>query len=276
MKKTILAVAAVAVSLAGFSQDLMSKKGEAILPEAGDYALGFDAVPLFNAIKFNDANARIAAGYPNQYFGALVKRFSDAKTAWRFGVRLGLTNTLFKEDVSEFNNGNEDASNTVENRISSTGFDATLSIGQEFRRGNTRVQGYWGYEGLVSLRANRVDIEYGNDLGDLSDQNPYVGTNPSYGSNTDNYLNQSRSGVGFGIGARGFIGVEYFVAPKISINAEYGLAATFNTSGRGEQDITTVNGGDTNDDTIEGSSRTNTFNLATDISQGAVRVIFHF
>ncbi len=276
MKKTILAVAAVAVSLAGFSQDLMSKKGEAILPEAGDYALGFDAVPLFNAIKFNDANARIGAGYPNQYFGAMVKRFSDAKTAWRFGVRAGFNNTTVKEDVNEFSNQVEDNTNTVENRISTTGFDVTLSIGQEYRRGNTRVQGYYGYEGIISLASNRVDIEYGNDFSDLPDANPYVGTNPAYGSDNSLYISKSRSGVGFGVGARAFLGVEYFIAPKISLNAEYGFAATLNTNGRGEQEITRVTAGNDDSQTIDGTSRVTNFNLSTDITQGAVRVIFHF
>ncbi|MES2627954.1 MAG: hypothetical protein V4616_03200 [Bacteroidota bacterium] len=276
MKKTILAVAALAVSLTGFSQDLMSKKGEAILPEAGDYALGFDAVPLFNALKFNDANAKIAAGYPNQYFGVMMKRFTDAKTAWRFGVRLGLASTTFKEDVNEFNSGVEDAGNTVENRITTTGFDVTLSLGQEFRRGNTRVQGYYGYEGLVSLRSNRTNVDYGNNLDDLTASNPYVGTNAGYGTDSTTFLNSGRSGVGFGVGARAFVGVEYFIAPKISLNAEYGFAAVFNTSGRGEREITTVNAGDTDTQTIEGTTRTNTFNLATDITQGSIRVIFHF
>lgn len=276
MKKTILAVAAVAVSLAGYSQDLMSKKGEAILPEAGDYALGFDAVPVFNAIKFNDANAKIGAGYPNQYFGAMVKRFTDAKTAWRFGVRAGFNNTVVREDVAEYNNGAADNSNVVENKISSTGFDVTLSLGQEMRRGNTRVQGYYGYEGIVSIGSNRTDIEYGNNLEDMSNDNPYVGTNPNYGSDNSYYINERRSGVNFGVGVRTFLGVEYFVAPKISLNAEYGFAAMMNTTGRGEQEITRVNGGDTNDDTVKGTQRVTSFNLATDITQGAVRVIFHF
>ncbi len=276
MKKTILAVAAVAVSLTGFSQDLMSKKGEAILPEAGDYALGFDAVPLFNAIKFNDANAKIAAGYPNKYFGVMMKRFTDAKTATRYGVRFNVGNTVFRDDVQLYNNQAPDGSKTVENKISTKNFDATLSYGKEMRRGNTRVQGYHGAEGLISLGAKRTTVEYGNDLRDMEDVNPYVGTNEGYGSDNSVYLNQSRSGVAFGIGARAFIGVEYFIAPKISLNAEYGIAAMYTTAGRGERDVTTVSGGNDTENTVTGTTKTSMFNLSTDVTQGAVRVIFHF
>ncbi|HEX4888251.1 MAG TPA: hypothetical protein VFV37_09430 [Luteibaculaceae bacterium] len=275
MKKTILAVAALAVSLTGFSQDLMSKKGEAILPEAGDYALGFDAVPLFNALKFNSA-ATIGAGYPNQYMGVMVKRFTDAKNATRFGIRFGVGSDLTIEEVEKRTAGAVDGDNLVENRLTSKGFDATFSYGKEMRRGNTRVQGYWGYEGMLNLNARRTTIEYGNDFNDLPNTNPYVGGNPLYGNDDAVYLTQSRSGIGFGLGARAFIGVEYFIAPKISINAEYGFGAMLNTTPRGERDVTTVDGGVDTDETIEGTVRTSSFNLATDITQGAVRMIFHF
>jgi len=265
MKKTILAVAAVAVSLAGFSQDLMSKKGEAILPEAGDYAIGFDAVPLFNALKFNSADAKIGADYTN--YGILVKRFTDAKNAWRFGANLGLSSSVVKQDVDKLDAGVVDGDNTVENRTSTTEFNVTLSAGKEMRRGNTRVQGYYGYEGLVSMGSKRVNTEFGNDFDDMND---------------GDYTTSDRSGVRFGVGARAFFGVEYFFAPKMSLNLEYGLGAMFSTTGRGEQHITHVAAGDSNSEVVEGGSRTNTFNLSTDranvagLQQGSVRLLFHF
>ena len=42
------------------------------------------------------------------------------------------------------------------------------------------------------------------------------------------------SGTVFGLGARGFAGVEYFIAPKISIAAEFGWAVALNFIGSGE------------------------------------------
>ena len=49
MKKKVLFVASLFLATATFAQDgLTSKKGEAYLPEAGDWALGFDANPFLN------------------------------------------------------------------------------------------------------------------------------------------------------------------------------------------------------------------------------------
>ncbi|MCB0380481.1 MAG: hypothetical protein KDD24_04440 [Flavobacteriales bacterium] len=49
MKKRLLFVAAIFAATATFAQDgLTSKKGEAYLPEAGDWAIGIDANPFLN------------------------------------------------------------------------------------------------------------------------------------------------------------------------------------------------------------------------------------
>ena len=51
MKKRVLLVASIFAATFTFAQDgaeLTSKKGETILPEAGDYAIGFNAAPFLN------------------------------------------------------------------------------------------------------------------------------------------------------------------------------------------------------------------------------------
>jgi hypothetical protein len=265
MKKTLLAIAAIAVSYSSFSQDLMSKKGEAYLPEAGDYAIGFDAVPLLNVFKFNN-NDKANAGYAgltgdSGSVGILLKKFNTAKSACRFGVKVNWTNTYQKQDVAEQNGGVSDPNNTVENRTRTNSFDINLSLGQEMRRGNTRVQGYYGAEGILALGGTRVNYEYGNDFSDMTD-----GT----------YLEQTRSGVRFGLGLRAFLGAEYFIAPKLSLNAEYGLMAIVRTNGRGETDFTTVSGGSDNQETSKGTVRNVNFNILTDVTQGSIRILFHF
>ncbi len=276
MKKTILAIAAVAVAATGFSQDLMSKKGEAYLPEAGDYALGFDAVPVFYSLKFNDANKSIGANYAHPY-GIMVKRFIDAKTAHRFGISFGTGSEVTKLDVASYTDTLADNTTFVENKISQKNFNLALSAGKEFRRGNTRLQGYYGYEGMLMLSSGRTTIEYGNDFAEMPGVNPYVGQDPAYGSNAGVYVNEVRSGLTFGIGARAFFGVEYFIAPKISINAEYGFGVRLSTTPKGEQDITTIDSnGEVKTETKEGTLRTSSFKLGTDNSQGAVRLLFHF
>ena len=46
MKKSIALVAMAFGVSSAFAQDLTSKKGEPILPEAGDWSIGIDAAPF--------------------------------------------------------------------------------------------------------------------------------------------------------------------------------------------------------------------------------------
>jgi len=180
--------------------------------------------------------------------------------------------------VHSFNDTIEDNASFVENALKTKGFNLVLSVGKEFRRGNTRVQGYYGYEGMISFGSGRTTIEYGNNLSDMPTVNPYVEPlqDPRYGNNSSVYVTETRTGLNFGLGARAFFGVEYFIAPKISLNAEYGIGAMYNIAPRGEVDQSTVNNSEVINETINGKTRATSFNLMTDVSQGAVRILFHF
>jgi len=46
MKKIILSAALATAMISANAQDMMSKKGTPILPEAKDWSIGFDAAPL--------------------------------------------------------------------------------------------------------------------------------------------------------------------------------------------------------------------------------------
>ena len=50
MKKILLLFVITTLSLASFSQTLTTKKGFAILPEAGDWSIGADASPLLEFV----------------------------------------------------------------------------------------------------------------------------------------------------------------------------------------------------------------------------------
>ena len=78
MKKIILTAAAVfALSFAN-AQDLKSSKGENYLPEAGDWAIGFNADGLFHYVgnAFNQAGNNAAPSVDFQQAGTFVgKKF---------------------------------------------------------------------------------------------------------------------------------------------------------------------------------------------------------
>ncbi len=186
MKKIILTVAAVfALSFAN-AQDLKSKKGENYLPQSGDWAIGFNADGLFHYVgnTFNQAGNNAAPSVGFQNAGTFVgKRFTSDKTAQRV-----IANFAFGS------NSSEDAAGT---KVASSGLNLSLGLGKEWRRGSTRLQGFYGADVMLNVNSN-------------STKTTAVG-----------YEKDVKSGLGFGIGAQGFLGAEYFLFPKISIGAQY-------------------------------------------------------
>ncbi|MFT5336236.1 MAG: hypothetical protein ACJAY8_000391 [Sphingobacteriales bacterium] len=266
MKKSVFVVAAMLAASVGFSQNLTSNKGEAYLPETGDRALGFDAVPVLNVFKFNTSD-KVSAKYVDgvSIFG---KRFHDANTAARYGVSFNWGTTKSTIEVADLSNGAGE-NQFVENDSRVNNFATTLTLGHEHRRGSGRVQGYGGAEGILSLGSGSVKNEFGNTLADVYADN-----------GTDSRILEQKGAFSFGIGARAFMGVEFFIAPKLSVGAEYGLGLMFSSVKGGESTIEEVtdNGGDVTvtKSTIDNNDWSRSFMLGNDVNKGAVRMTFHF
>ena len=95
MKKKVLFVAALFVGATTFAQDgLTSKKGEAFLPEAGDFALGFDGSPFINYVgNMANGTSNNSLSFNNMYNTVYGKMFKDENTAYRGMVRIGMSST---------------------------------------------------------------------------------------------------------------------------------------------------------------------------------------
>jgi hypothetical protein len=304
MKKTSLMIAlAFGVSTA-FAQDLTSKKGEPILPEAEDWAISLDANPIFtfvgNAFNGNTSNAAPGVNWLNGNQTIIGKKFIDEKSAYRVLVRLGFTNQTTKAMIA-------DASVTTpptypaapamkEDKWSSKNTNIGIGVGKEFRRGKTRLQGYYGADAMLWVSMSSNKYTYGNSLSTAAPV-VTVANSTNFGSNitTDPYGNaarvlKSKSGMTLGIGVRGFIGAEYFLFPKISIGAEYGWGIGFQMTGKSKRDVESIGGTPATVGTIStensGSSK---FGFDTDLNQGTIfgfrgsntgtgslRVTFHF
>lgn len=264
MKKLILSALALAfATTAVTAQGLVSKKGEAYLPEAGDYALSIDAVPFLQLMNFNNGSSVQAAPVMYTLQG---KKFESATKACRYGVSVGLSNSANFNMVSELEDGAATGSNDlVEDRNVVRNTALFLSAGQELRKGNTRVQGTIGADAFIGFTNRVEENEFGNDENDLAD-----GT----------YILEDKSGLGFSIGARAFVGAEYFIAPKVSLGFEVGLALSLQTQAAGEQTVLEVDrtGGsvDTDENTIDGTSSSRTFGLQNNLTGGMISLNFHF
>ena len=222
MKKIILTVAAVfALSFAN-AQDLKSKKGENFLPEAGDWSISFRADNLFNYVgnAFNGSGTNAIGSVENSNGNSsglfTGKKFKTANQADRYSAGFELSNG---------------SSTQGSNEISSTNITIKAGIGKEWRRGKTRLQGFYGYDLMAGL--NLVNNEK---------------------TTTSAAVVEEKGGLGVMLGAQGFLGAEYFIFPKIAIGAQYTYGVNLNIAGAGSTTTTPTGGSSTSVDGAKSTS----------------------
>ena len=200
MKKIILSLVAVFAFGAVSAQNLVSSKGEQYLPKQGDWSIGFNAG---NALDFigNAFNANTRNSSADLFEGQNVLNFgqgvfsSTASVITFVGKKFDTDNTATRYTASF--NFNFEKQKDVDGTSS---FGLVAGYGKEWRKGTTRLQGYYGVDGLVGL------------------------------------VSPAKKQFGFGIGAQGFAGVEYFIFPKVALGAQYtyGAGLMFTNNGNTE------------------------------------------
>ena len=264
MKKLILMTLLLSVFTDLIAQkdttnQIFNKKGISILPEKGDWVIGIDAVPFLEyigniALVSNTSNDSpdftFTAQRPGQIFG---KYYVKDNKAIRAALRIGFSSHTDKD-------GNPFDADEID-KLKENSLNIGLAIGIEnHRRIRGRLRGFWGYEAGLQ-------------------KTPYLGTN-YFGNSTvsgkvafedgvdsdNNYT--EKGGNTYGIYARGLIGVEFFIAPKISLSGEFGLGLgyQFTTERKYEPDFGTSIISDA------GSSEFFVDNTAS----GALVLLFHF
>ena len=207
------------------SVNMLSKRGEFILPEAGNIGLAIDAVPIVNyfgnaangnafntgAFNFVDGTNTIIGKY-------MLTESSDVRVKFRFGK--GRTKDV--EYITRDSLPVSDPLIKVEDIEKAYFSNYTIGIGYEMSRGKGRVQGYYGAEVFVQYVGGHNTYEYGNqitaDFTSIANNTTNFGTN----KNGNRRVLENKGMNTFGFGLRGFIGVEYFFTPKISIGGEFG------------------------------------------------------
>ncbi|MBL7900410.1 MAG: hypothetical protein JNK73_00290 [Bacteroidia bacterium] len=311
MKKSLTLLALVLGMSGAFAQDLTSKKGEPFLPEAGDWGLGIDANPFLEYAGnfFGKTTTNPAPTFnfltPFQITG---RYFKDATTAYRGSLRIGFGTITERNMVTDRLAAYTNTTNTfptnpaeVENVWKSSGTNIGISGGLEMRRGKTRLQGYYGGELGISFSTTSDKFEYGNALNTstttLVDVDPTddafsgsgniipnlsVGNAPA----ADARVITRKNGSTFGIGLRGFVGVEYFLFPKISLGGEFGwgfmLISTGKTKTTVESMTTNASGNLVTGETELEGAKSGEWSLDTDNNNsvwgpaGTLRLNFYF
>ena len=278
MKKVSLIIASILLMSSIYAQDLVSKKGFKILPETGDYSLGIDARPFLyyagNIFNGNVTNASpdfdFTAPYPMIITG---KYFITDKIAYRGVFRLGMNSITDKNYVQQ--DGQSDPLVTVEDKYTYSSTDIALGGGIEYRRGHGRVQGYYGGMAMLTFGSDKYTYKYGN-AHSSTNVNP---TRTNFGRNSvggGTWVLEDINGSTFGFNVFGFIGVEYYVAPKLSISGEFSYGFGFQSKGNGKYKLQSWDAANNAVKTTEGTQGGNSrFGLDTGVSS-ALNINFYF
>jgi hypothetical protein len=281
----ILAFAVCASLLAqteGSSSGMVSKKGINILPEQGEIAVGMNATPFLAYIGGFFSGA--GAGAPTVNFAQniantnafYVKYMLSENSAIRvhFNYAHGNNTALFTQPKSTLSYDPMHPE-YVQDEVTNKNNNFLLGLGYEGRRGKGRVQGYYGAEVLIGKSSNLTDYKYGNAI-DGNFNTPAI--HNAYIAGGQRVTSDLTSNA-FIIGLRPYIGVEYFVAAKVSLGGEFGYAMVVN------KDInrTTVyeywDGASNKVQSVKTESTLGGFhnkNMGADNLFGAINVFFYF
>jgi hypothetical protein len=234
-----LGICAISFGTIAQNADLKNEEGFNILPEQGEFAIGFNTVPIFNWIgnAFN-ANTNNTYAGDNKFVSNLGNNVLFGKymlkenVAIRAHLRVGIFNDSRDNYVLDDTQNNPNifvSDNRVVNEQT-----YTLGAGYEFRRGKGRVQGIYGGDVFFMYNKFSESYEYGNVFGQLN-QAPTTTTNFNNGNaqpQGSRLVNFEQGGT-FGLGVRPFVGIEYFFSSKMSIGGEFGWNVMFANTGDG-------------------------------------------
>ena len=256
MKIKIL-LASACMMLASTAYVDAKKPEKNYLPEAGDVTIGINAVPFLNYLgnmfgktQNNSINPAEIGGVPavpglnNPTMSIFGKYFLTDQTALRLNVGVGINSTTQSNYVQDDAAVAEDplSVDKVEDSYKYRNSGMSVAVGYEWRRGGKRLQGFWGGQAILAYSNSKHFFGYGNAITEVNqDPTQYDDNNnwtfPTTQPTLDNIGGNSRllmqsDGSSWTYGVGGFVGVEYYIAPKISIGCEMSLNLLWTTGGK--------------------------------------------
>ena len=243
MKKLLYIAAIFSLSVNAYAQDEettttegessaenLSINGKQITPVAGDIGLGFNAASIIGNVLADNGRAVTGTSIngANEIFGRYFLS-DDMAVRARFGFRQDANTTTY----SVLQDKQNDPNVRVNDKRTQTIGNFNLALGVEMRRGEGRVQGYYGGELNFFRNNNSTIYDYGNAM-TLDNQRPTT----IFGSGNTRTI-ASYGNTTYGINLNGLIGVEYFIGPKISIGGEFMTGFIYSGSNAGENQTET-------------------------------------
>lgn len=202
--------------------NLLSKRGVYILPEKGEIAIGIDAYPLFyylGGLFSNSGATPPSFNFDNDgVTGIYAKYMLESDLALRLHFQFDFST---RQDIYTVNKStlayDPLRPEFVDDIVEIQSNIVIIGLGLEKHRGKGRVQGIYGAEAFFGFTRGLTTYEYGNDI--TNEFNMPTTYNNSY--NNGERIIEDDYDKGYSVGARGFLGVEYFIAPKIALSGEF-------------------------------------------------------
>ena len=291
MRKFSILLVALVFTVNAFAQEndkngevnMMSKRGEYILPVEGDFALGINALPmvnyfgnLFNGTAGNSASFRTFTHSLNLRTTPVLfgKYYLTDKSAIRAGLLIGVYNETDRENVM-MNQQIPDPKVTVTDVMKSTETDLGIGADYLMYRGKGRVQGFYGGGISVNYTKTKATYNYGNLITtEFSSPFWYDFANTTTTSGGTRILSQSGD-RSYGVILSGVVGVEYFIAPKISIGGEFRLGLYTGYDFKGYRTVERWTGTEREVETLPKDANDGSIAFRN-ASSGSLFMMFHF
>lgn len=207
-------------------------------PQAGDIGLSIDLLaPIMTYVgnMFNDNTNNV---FPAAFSGPNYN--GNVSVAARYFLR---DDMAIRASLSVNNNSNttkayvtDDAARAanplsidlVTDSRTITNKDAYLAVGLELRRGYKRLQGFYGVQLIGGYQSQMTSYAYGNAITSLNQApSQFFAAVPlnNVGGNSRLLKTNTAQGRDLLVGIGGFIGIEYFILPKLAVGGEINLSA---------------------------------------------------
>ena len=261
MKKLLMYFCIGTLSASVFAQS----NSEDRLPKAGDFGLGIDGVPIIDYVLdktriFSDVAPSSAGGLFSFYNPLTIngKYMITDNSAYRASVLLGYGSETQKVFVNKIG-GN--SGEKVEDATRTSNFVMSITAGKQFYKGNRNLRGFYGYDGIFEItRLNRMKYTYGNELS---------------ANNTAQRVVSSNNGTKLSLGARAFVGAEYYFVKNVSLSAELGYSIVYSRNGGNSSTSEQFKGGSVESETTEGAGSSD-FMMMADATNSKLMLNFYF
>lgn len=218
------------------------------LPAQGDWSLGVDVSPLLKyfGTMFSDAGSgdlKALGGTPFiegsgfaekdktlvPNVSVMGKYFLSNHLALRanIGFKVGLENKNYYAWDDRELAVNPLGEKKVENCLKQSREGVSVLLGAEYRKGKSRVQGVFGAGLLFAFMNDRLEYSYGNEMTTVNQLPSGSVTDYPRIPNRYRVLSKYNTGANFYTGLTGSAGVEWFMAPKVSLGAEVNMSVYY-------------------------------------------------